>query len=122
VLVEVEHAPRTHGRSGYSLRKLLSLALKIALSYSDKPLRMVVGLGLVFAVISLGVVALSIYRYLNGDTEVAGFTGIIASVWIMGSMILSSVGIIGLYLGRLFIDSKRRPNFIIAERTCSKDA
>jgi len=121
-LVEVTHGRRTHGESAYSVRKLLSLALKIALSYSDKPLRMVVALGLTFAAISLLVVGLSIYRYLIGDTQVAGFTGIIASVWMMGSVILSSVGIIGLYLGRLFIDAKRRPNFIIAERVGAEDA
>jgi polyisoprenyl-phosphate glycosyltransferase len=115
--VEVDHAQRGHGRSSYNARQLLKLALNVALSYSDKPLRMVVAMGLAFAGLALFVVVFSVYRYWLGDVQVAGFTGIVASVWLIGSAILSSVGILGLYLGRLFNDSKRRPHFVIAERT-----
>ena len=114
--VQVRHGLRHDGRSGYSLRQLLSLAINVALSFSDKPLRLVIRIGLVFALFALCVVAYSVYAYTVGDTQVAGFTSIIASIWLVGSSILSSVGVLGLYLGRLFNGAKGRPNFIIAEQ------
>ncbi|MEO9228657.1 MAG: glycosyltransferase family 2 protein [Devosia sp.] len=114
--VQVNHGRRHDGRSGYSLRQLISLATNVALSFSDKPLRLVIRIGLVFALFALCIVAYSVYAYAVGDIQVAGFTSIIASIWLVGSSILSSVGVLGLYLGRLFNGAKGRPNFIIAEQ------
>lgn len=114
--VQVSHGRRHDGRSGYSLRQLISLATNVALSFSDKPLRLVIRIGLVFALFALCVVVYSVYAYAVGDIQVAGFTSIIASIWLVGSSILSSVGVLGLYLGRLFNGAKGRPNFIIAEQ------
>ena len=116
-LVPVEHDSRSNGHSAYSFRRLLRLAINTALSYSDKPLRMVVAAGLCFALFSLLIVAYSVYRYMGGDIQVAGYTSMIASIWLVGSLILSSIGVVGLYLGRLFVDIKGRPHFIVAERT-----
>lgn len=118
-LVPVNHGKREQGTSGYSLHRLIRLAMNVAMSFSDKPLRLVVKAGLFFAAIALCVVAFSIYRYSSGDVQVAGFTSIIASVWLVGSVILSSVGIVGLYLGRLYNHAKQRPHFIVAERSGS---
>ena len=115
--VNVEHSPRRDGKSSYSFLKLMKLALKTTISYSDKPLRLVVSAGLVFSAFAMLVVAYAIYRYVDGDIEVAGYTGIIASIWLVGSVVLSSIGVVGLYIGRLFNDSKRRPNFVISETT-----
>ena len=117
VLIPVTHGKRIEGRSGYSLRQLLSLAANVALSFSDKPLRLVVRVGLVFALLSLCIVALSIYRYSMGDIAVAGFTSIIASIWLVGGAVVSSIGIVGLYVGKLHGQVKNRPNFIVAEET-----
>jgi dolichol-phosphate mannosyltransferase len=115
VKIPVTHGKRTHGKSGYSLRQLLRLALNVALSFSDKPLRLVIKTGLVFAGIAAGIVLMSIYRYISGDIAVAGFTSIIASIWLVGSAIMSCVGIVGLYLGRLYNQAKGRPHFLVAE-------
>jgi glycosyltransferase involved in cell wall biosynthesis len=115
--VPVEHAERTSGRSGYSLSRLARLGLHIVLSYSDKPLRLVVKLGLLFALVSFAIVVLSVYRYLIGDVQVAGFTSIIASIWLLGSVMILCTGLIGLYLGRLYNDAKRRPTFVVREET-----
>src|SRR5690606_20831903 len=82
--MEVTHAERKDGRSSYNFRSMLRLALTIILSYSDKPLRLVVKLGLLFALFSFLIVAWSIYGYLAGDIAVAGFTSIIASIWLLG--------------------------------------
>lgn len=116
-LVPVTHARRTEGSSGYGLRQLVRLATNIALSFSDKPLRLVVKTGLAFAFLSLCVVAVSVYRYSIGDVAVAGFTSIIASIWLVGGAIVSSVGVVGLYVGKLHGQAKHRPNFIVAEDT-----
>ncbi|GHD71428.1 glucosyl transferase [Luteimonas padinae] len=116
-LVPVEHGRRTEGRSGYSLRQLLRLATNVALSFSDKPLRLVVKMGLGFAVLSLCIVAMAVFKYAAGDIAVAGFTSIIASIWLVGGAIVSSIGIVGLYVGKLHGQVKNRPNYIIAEDT-----
>lgn len=114
--VQVEHAGRAEGKSSYGFGKRIRLALNIVLSYSDKPLRLVVKLGLGFSGIALLIVLLSIYRYSNGDIEVAGFTSIVASIWLLGGIMIFCLGVTGLYLGRLFNDAKGRPYYIISEQ------
>jgi dolichol-phosphate mannosyltransferase len=114
--VTVSHAARKDGSSGYNFGKLIRLALEIVLSYSDKPLRLVVKVGLVFAAIAFSMVGWTLLRFFEGDTQVAGFTSIIASIWLVGGVVISCLGILGLYLGRLFIDAKRRPYYLISEQ------
>lgn len=119
-VVPVQHEARHAGRSGYSLQRLLRLALDIALSYSDKPLRLMTLLGLVFGVASMGIACYSVSQYLKGDIEVAGFTSIIASIWLTGGVIVASLGLIGLYIGRIFLESKRRPWYLVQARTAAR--
>lgn len=117
VSIPVKHAARPVGKSSYSFKKLRKLATSIILSYSDKPLRVVVRIGLAFAVIAFAMVGWSLVRYFNGDIRVAGFTSMIASIWLVGGVAISCIGITGLYIGRLFNDAKGRPYYLIAERT-----
>jgi len=116
-LVTVEHAERAEGHSGYDLRRLLRLALTIVLSYSDRPLRMVVRAGLVLAAFAVAFAGWSLYRYLAGDIAVAGFTSIIASIWLLGGATVFSIGVTGLYLGRMFNASKHRPTYVVSDDT-----
>ena len=113
--VPVRHAPRGEGKSTYNAARLLRLAVGIVLSYSDKPLQLVVRLGLAFSGIAILMSMLSVVRYLRGDIQVAGFTSIVASIWLLGGMTIFCVGIIGLYLGRMFVDAKGRPYYLVAE-------
>lgn len=115
--VDVTHAQRAGGESSYNIRRMIRLAINIILSYSDKPLRLVVKIGLLFAALSFVIVAWSIYRYVVGDIAVAGFTSIVASIWLLGGVMVSCVGIVGLYVGRIFGDVKRRPYYVIGEET-----
>ena len=117
VLVPVPHADRAEGRSGYTLRRLLRLALDIVLSYSDKPLRLVIRAGLLLATFAIVFAAWSVFRYLDGDIAVAGFTSIIASIWLLGGATVFCIGVTGLYLGRLFNAAKGRPTYIVSEDT-----
>ena len=111
--ISVEHGRRTEGRSSYTLRKLLQMATRIALSFSDKPLRLVMSAASALAGVGLCVAAFAVYRYLVGDIRVAGFTSILASVWLVGSFLMASIGVVGLYVGRVHNESKRRPQYII---------
>jgi glycosyltransferase involved in cell wall biosynthesis len=114
--IPVQHDARGNGGSSYTLRKLLKLALDIMLSYSDKPLRLVATAGIVISLIALAMAAFSLYRYLHGDVTVAGYTSLIASMWLLAGVMLFCMGIIGLYVGRAFESVKSRPHFIVRER------
>lgn len=114
--IPVQHDARGNGGSSYTLRKLLRLALDIMLSYSDKPLRLVATLGIIVSLIALVMTGFSLYRYLHGDVNVAGYTSLIASMWLLAGVILFCMGIIGLYVGRVFENVKSRPIFIVRDR------
>jgi len=114
-LLPTEHAARKSGESAYRFGKLVRLAVEIILSYSDKPLRLLAKLGLWFSAAAFLLVILSVYRYVYGAVAVAGYTSIIASVWLLGGLIISSVGMVGLYVGRVFNDIKGRPYYVVAE-------
>ncbi len=111
----VEHAARASGRSSYTLGKLLRLATGIALSYSDKLLRLVAAGGLICALLAFALVAAALLSFATGKTTVAGFTSIIASVWLVGGLILISVAVVGLYVGEVFRNVQARPTAIISE-------
>jgi dolichol-phosphate mannosyltransferase len=121
VAIPVSHGRRTEGRSSYSLRKLIQMATRIVLSFSDKPLRLVMSTALALAGVGVGVALYAILRYAAGDIRVAGFTSILASVWLVGSFIMASLGVVGLYLGRIHYETKQRPAYIVWQDTW-KDA
>jgi dolichol-phosphate mannosyltransferase len=114
--IPVQHDARGNGGSSYTLKKLVKLALDIMLSYSDKPLRLVATAGIVISLIALAMTAFSLYRYIHGDVTVAGYTSVIASMWLLAGVMLFCMGIIGLYVGRVFESVKSRPHFIVRER------
>jgi len=115
--VAVSHGMRTEGKSSYSLGKLLQMASRIALSFSDKPLRLVMSAALIIAAVAAGFAIFSVYRYSAGDIRVAGFTSIIASIWLVGSIIMGCIGVLGLYLGRVHGETKRRPRYLVWQDT-----
>jgi dolichol-phosphate mannosyltransferase len=114
--IPVQHDARGDGRSAYTWRRLRRLAVDIILSYSDKPLRLVAALGILVSLIALGMSVFSLFRYLHGDVTVAGYTSVIASMWLLSGVTLFCMGVIGLYVGRVFESVKLRPTFIVRER------
>lgn len=114
--IDVQHAGRGEGRSGYTIGRLLKLAASIILAYSDRPLRFVVGIGGVFSILAFVLAVIAVVRYLHGDIQVAGYTSIIASIWLVGGAAIACLGVIGLYVGRIFVYTKRRPHYLIADR------
>jgi dolichol-phosphate mannosyltransferase len=112
--IPVEHAQRSAGRSGYRLRPLLRLAEKTIVSFSDKPLRLTAKFGFAISVITLVVGAHYLLQYLRGAIEVSGYTSIILSMWFLGGALLFSVGMAGIYIGRVFDQVKGRPRYVIS--------
>ena len=109
----VAHAERSEGTSSYNLRRLTSLALDIILAYSDKPLRMVIKLGMSISVISFIFIAVTLLRCFSGHTWQPGYASLIVSVWFFSGLVLSVLGMVGLYIGKIFEQVKGRPMYLI---------
>lgn len=106
---------RFAGKSGYTLRKMVKFATSGITSFSIKPLRLSIFLGFIFALLAFLYGLYALYIFLFTDKAVAGWTSIVVSVLFVGGVNLLMLGIIGEYLGKLFIENKRRPNYIISE-------
>ena len=112
---DVAHSARFEGKTSYTLSKLLRLASRSILAQSNKPLTMVVGLG---AFISGVFFLLSVYqfaRWIFVGIPVSGWTTIVLSVWLLGGIVLSTLGLIGIYIGRIFDEVKARPLYVVAK-------
>ena len=83
-------------------------------SLSVKPLRMITGLGALIFLIAAVMLAYSVYRWAVGDT-VLGWASLMCSVWAIGGLILLSLGVIGEYIGKIYLETKGRPRFLIRE-------
>jgi dolichol-phosphate mannosyltransferase len=115
--ISASHGKRLNGKPSYTLRKRIRLAVDIILSFSERPLKLSVGLGVVtslFAIIS----SLNLFwkAFTKGYT-VLGWASVIISVMFFSGVILVVLGIIGLYLGKVFNEVKNRPLYLISERT-----
>ena len=93
---------------------MISFALEGVTSLSVKPLRMITGLGFLIFLASLGMIVYNIVRWAMGNT-VTGWASLACSVWLIGGLILLALGVIGEYLGKLYMESKSRPRFLIRE-------
>jgi dolichol-phosphate mannosyltransferase len=115
--VEVEHGSRFAGESSYTFGKLLSLAIDTIIAYSDKPLRMSIRFGFGIAALSiLAGLALLTYSMFN-NIPVSGWSSLIVSLYFLGGIIIANLGIIGIYLGKTFDETKKRPLYIINHTT-----
>lgn len=111
--INVKHAARAEGKTSYNFNKLLKLALDIILAYSDKPIRLTIQLGLIISFISIILTFFTVFFYLKGNIIVPGYTSLIISVWFLSGIIVSILGMIGLYIGKTFEGVKNRPLYII---------
>lgn len=112
----IQHDERAEGKSTYNLSRLFRLAFDTIISFSDKPMRLMVQMGLFVTLISFVVGIVFIIRYCMGLIEVMGFASLIISLWLLSGIIISLIGIVGIYLGKLFEKAKERPTFIVNEK------
>lgn len=118
--VEVQHDPRFAGETTYTWRKLIRLAVQTVVAYSDKPLRIAIRLGFILAGASLAAGAVVFVRALLGGVKVSGWASLMVSLYFLSGVILGFMGILGLYLGRVFDEVKGRPLYVIRDRTRSE--
>jgi len=111
--IDVVHASRFEGKSSYSFAKLTSLALSTILAYSDKPLKLTVKLGTTISFFAFLFAFYNLYEYFTGKIGQPGYTTLILSVWILGGMIIFIIGIVGLYISKIFESVKNRPLYVI---------
>ncbi|MGE0822675.1 MAG: glycosyltransferase family 2 protein [Candidatus Binatia bacterium] len=115
--VDVEQEPRFAGQSSYSLGKLISHALNGIASQSTRLLHISTAVGLCFALVACVQIVYLVYRKLFLSIGVEGWASLMVVLWFVGGTILFSLGVIGLYLGRMFEHTRQRPLFIVRERT-----
>lgn len=102
--------PRRQGASKYSLSKMVTLAVDGITSFSVKPIRLVFGMGILALLVGFGMIIHIIYEHYFGYTT-EGWSSILMSIWVIGGAILLSLGIIGEYVGRNYMETKKRPRY-----------
>jgi glycosyltransferase involved in cell wall biosynthesis len=111
----IEYYTRTErfaGTSKYPLRKMIKFALEGITSFSIKPIRMITFLGIFIFTVSIVMIAYFFARYFTGHT-ISGWASIACSLWGIGGLILFSIGVVGEYIGKIYLEAKRRPRFHI---------
>lgn len=114
--VYYERGERAAGESKYPLKKMISFAFEGITSLSIKPIEIIIKLGLLLSVIGIGIIIYSIVQHFLDNTN-AGWTSIIASIWMLGGLQLVAIGVIGKYIGKIYLETKHRPRYIIEKTT-----
>ena len=120
--IDVQHTERHDGRSTYTFAKLWRLASDTIVAYSDKPLRLSIRFGFIMSALAF---AFGVYVLVDAfvyGSPVMGWPSLIVSVYFIGGIIISILGIIGIYLGKTFDESKKRPLYIVMRTTFERDA
>jgi len=111
-IVYYERGERFAGESKYPFGKMLSFAIEGITSLSTKPIRMITGLGFFIFLVSIGMLIYSLIRHFMGAT-IVGWTTLMVSLWAIGGLILLSLGVVGEYIGKIYLETKARPRFIV---------
>ena len=119
-VVEYERGVRLAGESKYPLKKMIAFAFEGITSLSVKPIRMITTVGIFMFVLSICYLIYSLVRHFMGMT-VAGWTSTVVSIWAVGGLQMLSIGIIGEYIGKVYLEVKDRPKFIIEKYLGGKD-
>lgn len=114
-VLKIKHGDRLEGKSSYTLSKLLHLAFDNIISFSDKPLWLVIRFGFLLALCSFGVGLYFVGKYLVFGIPVVGYTSLIVSIYFLSGIIIFILGLLGIYIGKTFAQSKARPSFIVKE-------
>ena len=110
--LEVEHHERHSGKSSYTLKKRIAFAEEILTSQSDKLLRWITKLGFFISFLSIVMIIIKVVNYYVGSVPM-GYTSTFVAIIFMGGLILSALGIVGIYIGNIFMEVKRRPLYVV---------
>jgi glycosyltransferase involved in cell wall biosynthesis len=115
--IDVQHADRYDGQSTYTFAKLWQLAAETIIAYSDKPLRLAIRAGFLIAALAFLCGVYVIVRNVLYGSPVSGWSSLMVSIYFIGGIIIALLGIIGIYLGRTYDETKRRPLYLILHST-----
>jgi glycosyltransferase involved in cell wall biosynthesis len=115
--IEVAHAERFEGQSTYTFKKLRRLATDTIIAYSDKPLRLCIQFGFLMSAVAFGFGVYILWRAYFHDSPVQGWASLMVSLYFLSGIIISILGIIGIYLGKTFDETKKRPLYVVAKTT-----
>jgi len=121
VNIDIEHGHREQGKSSYTLRKLINLAFDSIISQSNKPLKLSIKFGFVLSFLSMIYGLWLTLMYYAYSVPVAGWTSVMVSLYFIGGLLFANMGILGLYIGKAFDETKQRPLYIIQEKTFSEN-
>jgi len=111
--VNVKHGDGNDRKSSYTLKKLIKFAFDNIVAYSNKPLWLSIWFGLLISAIAVFYALYLVYRYLHHGITVEGWTSVMVSVWLLGGLIFANLGVLGLYIGKIFNEAKNRPLYVI---------
>lgn len=121
-MVYYDRKERVAGESKYPLKKMLALAFNGISSFSVKPITMIFGLGMFIVIVSVLAAVYALISYFTGQTE-PGWTSLILSIWFLGGVQLLAIGLVGQYIGKIYIEVKHRPRYNIEKvLTIEEDA
>ena len=113
--IPVTHGQRQEGGSSYTLKTLLKYASGIIISNTNKPMRLMVALGFILSFLSMMMAFYNVIAYFCHMIEVPGFTTTVFSIWFVGGMIMMQIGIVGIYIGKVFDQVKGRPLYVVMD-------
>jgi len=115
--INVQHSTRFEGETAYTFGKLVKLASDTFIAYSDKPLRVSIKFGFTMSLLAFVFGCYILLHALIYGTVVSGWTSLFVSMYFLGGIIIAILGVIGIYLGKTFDETKKRPLYIIRRRT-----
>lgn len=118
--VYYERNKRFAGKSKYPLRKMISFAFEGITSLSIRPIDLIIRLGILLCAVGVGILVYALIQHFLGHTT-AGWTSLMASIWTLGGIQLSAIGVIGKYIGKMYLETKHRPRYIIEKNTMDED-
>ena len=119
--IDIEHAERPIGKSSYSLSKMINLAIDSIVSQSNKPLRLAMKFGFMVSLLSFIYGVWLIIKHFIFAESIEGWTSVMVSIYFIGGLLFANMGVLGLYIGKIFDETKNRPIYLIQETTFDPD-
>lgn len=114
--IDIDHAVRYEGLTSYTSGRLIRLAIDSIVSQSNKPLRLFIRLGFFMALAAFGFILYILYRHFFVGIHIEGWASVMVSLWFIGGLLFMNLGILGLYIGKTFDETKHRPLYVVRSR------
>lgn len=119
--VNINHASREEGKSSYTFGKLINLAIDSIVSQSNKPLKLSIKFGFILSFLSLLYGTWLIIKYFMFSIPVEGWTSVMVSIYFIGGLLFANMGVLGLYIGKTFDETKKRPIYLVQATTFERE-